>query len=86
MDWISRELEAVFGKHLGKNFPLEVLNPNRIISKCGAAGQIWTVDLAITNGVLYPWATAAFSFKKSKTRQLQRNMPQELLSNQEGLL
>ena len=25
----------------------------------GAAGQIWTVDLAITNGVLYPWATAA---------------------------
>ena len=53
----------------------------------GAAGQIWTVDLAITNGVLYPWATAAFLLsQKLNIGQLHGTMPHELLSNQEGLL
>ena len=63
------------------------LNAIRIISKCGGAGQIWTVDLAITNGVLYPWATAAFFLsKKLNIGQLHGTMPHDLLSNQEGLL
>ena len=25
----------------------------------GAAGEIWTLGLSLTKGVLYPWATAA---------------------------
>ena len=29
------------------------------MKKSGAAAQNWTVDLALTKGALYPWATAA---------------------------